>query len=68
MVTVLVDAVHGGLSIVHMNTLDPIPNPVTVDVGDEGVVMVPAPLTSVQDPVPEVGVFPASVAPVLQMV
>lgn len=68
MVTVLVEAAQGGLSIVHINTFAPTPNPVTVLVGDPGVVIVPAPLTSVHVPVPDVGVFPANVVPVLQMV
>ena len=37
-------------------------NPVTPDVGLDGVVIVAAPLNSVQVPVPELGVFPARVA------
>ena len=32
------------------------------DVGDDGVVIVPVPLTKVQRPVPVVAVFPAKVA------
>jgi hypothetical protein len=64
-VTVDVDDGQGALLIVHMNTFAPTPRPVTVDVGDPGVVMVPVPLTSVQVPVPTVGAFPASVAEVL---
>ena len=67
-VTVLVDAEQGALSIVHINTFAPTPSPVTVDVGEPGVVIVPAPLTSVHVPVPDVAVFPASVVPVLQIV
>ena len=35
------------------------------DVGDDGVVMVPDPLTSVQVPVPTSAVFPANVAEVV---
>jgi hypothetical protein len=54
--------------MVHINTFAPAPNPVTVDDAEEGVVTVPAPLTSVQVPVPEVAVFPAKVAEVLQTV
>ena len=38
------------------------------EVGEEGVVIVPEPLTKVQVPVPVVGVFPASVAVVPQTV
>ena len=46
----------------------PTPNPVTVDVGDPGVVIVPAPLISVHVPVPDDGAFPANVAEVLHNV
>jgi hypothetical protein len=65
-VTVEVEGVHGGLLIVQVNTFGPTPNPVTPEVGEEGVVMVPVPLVSVHAPVPAVGVFPASVAVVPQ--
>lgn len=68
MVTVLVELGQGGFEMVHINTFAPAPNPVTVVVGDPGVVIVPAPLTKVQVPVPTAGVFPASVAVLLQMV
>ena len=44
----------------------PTPNPVTPDVGELGEVIVPDPLTRVHNPVPVVGVFPASVAVVPQ--
>ena len=54
--------------IVHINTFAPTPNPVIPDVGDAGVVIVPAPLTSVHKPVPTVGVFPANVAVVPHIV
>lgn len=67
-VTVLVEFGQGGFEIVHINTFAPAPNPVTVVVGDPGVVIVPVPLTNVQVPVPVVGAFPASVALLLQMV
>ena len=66
-VTVVLDGVQGGLEIVHINTFAPTPNPVTPDVGEEGVVMVPAPLTNVHNPVPVVGVFAANVAELLQI-
>jgi hypothetical protein len=59
---------HGGLEIVHWKTFAPKPNPVIVDVGEEGVVMVPVPLTSVHVPDPTVAVFPANVAEVLHKV
>jgi hypothetical protein len=63
---VLVEA-HGGFEMVHINTFAPTPNPVTVDVGDVGVVIVPAPLTNVHVPVPVVAVFPANVVELLQI-
>ena len=46
----------------------PIPNPVTPDVAELGVVTVPVPLTSVQIPVPIVGLLPANVAVVPHIV
>lgn len=46
------------LLMVHANTLVPTPKPVTPLVGLVGVVMVPAPATSVQLPVPTAGVLP----------
>lgn len=52
--------------MVHINTFAPAPKPVTPDVGDVGVVIVPLPLTSVHKPVPVTGVFPARVALVPQ--
>lgn len=66
MVTVEVDGVHGGFEMVHSKTFGPTPNPVTPEVGDAGVVIVPAPLTKVHNPVPTVGVFPANDAVVAQ--
>ena len=36
--------------------------PVTVEVGELGVVIVAVPLTTVQVPIPKAGVFPANVA------
>ena len=67
-VTVEDVAGQGGLVIVHWKTFVPKPKPVTPDVGDVGVVIVPAPLTSVHRPVPIVGVFPANVVKVLHRV
>jgi hypothetical protein len=67
-VTVEEEAVQGELLMVHWKTLAPTPNPVTPDVAEEGVVIVPVPETSVHKPVPVVGVFPASVAVVPQTV
>jgi hypothetical protein len=66
-VTVEELGVHGGLLIVHWNTFDPAPRPVKPDVGEDGVVIVPVPLTNVHKPEPTAGVFPASVAVVPQI-
>jgi hypothetical protein len=68
MVTVLVEELQGGLAMVHLNTFGPIPKPVTVDVGEFGLVIVPCPLTSTHVPVPAVAVFAAKVASVPQTV
>jgi hypothetical protein len=58
---VSVDAVQGGLLIVHTNLLMPTPKLVTVLVGLVGVVIVPVPLANDQFPVPTEGVFAANV-------
>ena len=68
MVTVEVDGVQGGLSMVHWNTFAPSARPVIEEVGDDGEVIVPVPLTSVQVPVPVAGAFAASVVLDPQMV
>ena len=68
MVTVLVDAGQGALLMVHIKTFAPTPKPVTPDVGEEGLVIVPVPLTKVQRPVPIVAGFPANVAVVPHIV
>ncbi len=47
--------------MVHLKVFAPTPIPVTPEVGDEGVVTVAVPDTTVQIPVPTVGVFPVSV-------
>jgi hypothetical protein len=60
--------VHGALLIVHWNTFAPAPKAVIPEVGEEGVVIVPAPLTNVQVPIPAPATFPASVAVVPQIV
>jgi hypothetical protein len=64
------DAVHGLFEIVHLNVaLVPAGTPVTADVGDVLVVIVAVPVTTVHNPVPIAGVFPASVKfPLLQIV
>ena len=40
----------------------PIPNPVTVDVSETGLVIVPVPLIKVHTPVPTIGRFAAKAA------
>ena len=66
MITSSKEAVQGALEIVQRNVFAPTPSDVIVLVGLEDVVIVPAPLMSVQTPVPVVAVFPASVADVPQ--
>lgn len=68
MVTSDVEAAHTPLLIVQRKALAPTPKPVTPDVGELGVVIVPVPLTNVQAPVPTVAVLPAKVAVVAQTV
>jgi hypothetical protein len=57
-----VDAVHGLFDIVHLNVYVAPAVPVKVDVGLDGVVIVPpVPLTMLQAPVPFDGALPANV-------
>ena len=61
-----VEGVHAPLEIVQRSVAeDPTTNPVTPEVGDEGVVTVAVPDTTDHIPDPTVGVFPASVAVVV---
>ncbi len=61
-VTLSMDAVHGLLLMVHLNTtLDPTVIPVNVDAGSFSVVMVAVPDTMLQAPVPTAGMFAANV-------
>ena len=48
--------------IVQRKVFAPTPSPVTVEVGELGIVIVPDPLTNVHVPLPTVGVLPAKVA------
>ena len=58
-----VEGVHAPLEIVHLSVAeDPTTNPVTPEVGDEGVVTVAVPEITDHIPVPTVGVLPANVA------
>ena len=50
------------LLIIHSKLLTPMVSPVTPEVGLLGVETDPVPLTTVHEPVPTVGVFPARVA------
>jgi len=61
-------AVQGALVMVQRNTFAPTPKPVSPEVGELGVVTVPAPETRVHEPVPTVGVLPARVAVVAHTV
>lgn len=56
------EAGHTPLLIVHWNTFTPIPNPVTPEVGKDGVVTVAGPLMTVHMPAPTAGVLPARAA------
>ena len=54
------------LDMVQRNVLLPAPNPVTVEVGLDALVIVPVPVTRLHKPVPAEGAFPAKVAEVEQ--
>ena len=60
------EPVHEPFEIVHLIvTEDPITSPVTLEAGDEGVVIVAVPETTDHIPVPAVGVFPARMVAVV---
>ena len=56
------EEVQGAFAIVQRKVFAPMPRFVTVEVGLEGVVIVPLPLINVHVPVPIEGVFPARLA------
>lgn len=61
----VMSSIEGGqvpLVIVHLKVLMPILKPLTLEVGEPGVVTVAPPVITVQVPVPTIGLFPASVA------
>ena len=62
------DAVHGAFEIVQRKVFAPTPSAVIPEVRLVGVVIVPAPLTKVQVPIPTAGLLPARVAVVAQTV
>ena len=57
MVTFELDGGHGAFEIVHAKTLFPNPKPVIDVVGDNELVIVPAPETRVHAPIPTVAVL-----------
>ena len=59
---------HGALLMVQSKTLTPAPNAVIPDVSEDGVVIVPDPLTTVHIPVPIVAAVPTRVAVVPHIV
>lgn len=68
MVNVSVELGQTPFEIVQTNVFTPTLIPLTVDVGELGVVTTPEPLITVHNPVPTAGVFPASIVLVAQMV
>lgn len=54
------DGAQVPLEIVHLKTFIPVPSPVTLDEGFDGVEIVPDPLINVHAPVPEDAVLPLS--------
>jgi hypothetical protein len=66
MFTRSVEAGQGAFVMLHWNVFKPGLKPVTVDVGELGVVTVDVPAVTVHEPVPVITPFPASVAVVPQ--
>ncbi len=66
MMTSSVEAAQGALLMVQRNVAEPTTNPVTPEVGLEGVGMVAVPETTDQLPVPLAGVLAANVAVLAQ--
>ena len=57
---------QGPFEIVHLKVTEvPATSPVTVEVEDEGVVIVAAPVTTVHAPVPVIGALPVSAVEVV---
>jgi hypothetical protein len=59
---------HVPFVVVQRKIFAPTDNPLTADVGDVGVTIVPVPEINVHVPVPVVGVFPANVVEAEQSV
>ena len=68
MATSSVQGGHDPFVMVHLKVLTPTPNPVTPELGSEGVVTVPDPPTNAHIPTPTDGVFAAKVADEEQVV
>jgi hypothetical protein len=67
--TASMEGPHGAFVIVHFNEYALPATPVNVEVGEVGVVIVPpTPVTILHIPVPTIGVFPAKVAEVPQII
>jgi hypothetical protein len=62
------DGAHAPFAIFHRNVFAPGLNPVTSEVGEEGVITVAVPVITVHVPVPVTGVFPARVSNVAHTV
>lgn len=65
MVIVATEGVQAPLETAHWNTLFPTPSPVTAETGEEGVVILPVPEMSDQDPVPKAGTVALNVEAVV---
>ena len=66
--TVSREVAQGRLVILHLKVFTPTLNPVTVDVGLFGEVIVPEPVRSDHVPIPTRGLFPANVVVDVQMI
>lgn len=66
---IVISSLEGGqmpFEIVHRKVFIPTLNPVTLEVGEAGEVIVALPVTTTHVPVPTIAVFPERIALVLQ--